>query len=29
LSNNESFLEFSRRVDLHAFRLEAKLEAAE
>jgi ferredoxin-nitrite reductase len=29
LSKNESFLEFSRRVDLDAFRLEAKLEAAE
>jgi hypothetical protein len=29
LSKNESFQEFSRRVDLDAFRLEAKLEAAE
>jgi ferredoxin-nitrite reductase len=29
LSKNESLLEFSRRVDLDAFRLEAKLEAAE
>jgi ferredoxin-nitrite reductase len=29
LSKNETFLEFSRRVDIDAFRLAAKLEAAE
>ena len=29
LSKDESFLEFSRRVDVDAFRLEARLEAAE